>query len=157
MCCRKGEYLSIPQGWLCYLSAEVIRNLQAGAQYQEIELPFTEASDVYAFGCVYSCIIHYNTILIYIERMLAGVYVWYELSVKQGSYTSWKILEFDCYNSRPCLYLNFIKGPGKYWNVSLFLVQGQRRGTCLVGRGNYETLRVSAKAVKEYTLNVIIN
>ena len=71
MCSRKGEYLSIPQGWLCYLSAEVIRNLQAGAQYQEIELPFTEASDVYAFGCVYICIVQYNINLFwpYVDRV----------------------------------------------------------------------------------------
>ncbi|KAK2187443.1 hypothetical protein NP493_165g04028 [Ridgeia piscesae] len=50
---RKGEYLSIPEGWLCYLSPEIIRRLQAGAQYQEIELPFTEASDIFAFGTVW--------------------------------------------------------------------------------------------------------
>ena len=50
LCSRKGEYLSIPRGWLCYLSPEIIRRLQAGAQYQEIELPFTEASDIFAFG-----------------------------------------------------------------------------------------------------------
>jgi len=46
------ECMSIPAGWLCYLSPEVIRELrihQAGSE----DLPFTRASDVYAFGTVW--------------------------------------------------------------------------------------------------------
>ena len=46
---RKGEWLSIPSGWLCYLSPEIIRSLHAGDRH-DMDLPFTEASDVYAFG-----------------------------------------------------------------------------------------------------------
>ncbi|ELU07085.1 hypothetical protein CAPTEDRAFT_228240 [Capitella teleta] len=47
---RKGEWLSIPPGWLCYLAPEVIRSLQA---FNHMDLPFSKASDVYAFGTVW--------------------------------------------------------------------------------------------------------
>jgi len=47
---RKGDGLSIPPGWLCYLAPEVIRSLKANQKHDEEELPFTKASDVYAFG-----------------------------------------------------------------------------------------------------------
>ncbi|XP_066997857.1 kinase suppressor of Ras 2 [Anabrus simplex] len=50
---RKGNGLSIPPGWLCYLSPEIIRSLRVRQKHDEDELPFTKASDVYAFGTVW--------------------------------------------------------------------------------------------------------
>ncbi|XP_071515006.1 kinase suppressor of Ras 2-like isoform X2 [Panulirus ornatus] len=49
---RRGNWLSIPPGWLCYLSPEVMRNLRV-AQKQDDGLPFTTYSDVYCFGTVW--------------------------------------------------------------------------------------------------------
>ncbi|XP_042208494.1 kinase suppressor of Ras 2-like isoform X3 [Homarus americanus] len=49
---RRGNWLSIPPGWLCYLSPEVMRNLRV-AQKQDDGLPFTTYSDVYGFGTVW--------------------------------------------------------------------------------------------------------
>ncbi|KAJ9587394.1 hypothetical protein L9F63_019095 [Diploptera punctata] len=50
---RKGDGLSIPPGWLCYLAPEIIRSLRVRQKHDEEELPFTKASDVYAFGTVW--------------------------------------------------------------------------------------------------------
>lgn len=50
---RHVDRLQIPPGWLCYLSPEIIRSLQAGAAYAQTDLPFSENSDVYAFGTVW--------------------------------------------------------------------------------------------------------
>ncbi|KAK6183801.1 hypothetical protein SNE40_006400 [Patella caerulea] len=52
--CRgnKKDWLSIPPGWLCYLSPEVIKTLHA-RQNINMDLPFTEMSDLYAFGTVW--------------------------------------------------------------------------------------------------------
>jgi len=50
---RKGQWLSIPPGWLCYLPPEVIVRLRVGNQPAK-DLPFSFASDVYSFG--YACI-----------------------------------------------------------------------------------------------------
>ncbi|GFY68067.1 kinase suppressor of Ras 2 [Trichonephila inaurata madagascariensis] len=50
---RKGEWLTIPKGWLCYLAPEVIRSLKAGSEQENDNLPFTRASDIYAFGTVW--------------------------------------------------------------------------------------------------------
>jgi hypothetical protein len=47
---RKGNGLNIPPGWLCYLAPEIIRSLRVRQKHDEEELPFTKASDVYAFG-----------------------------------------------------------------------------------------------------------
>ncbi|XP_059480114.1 kinase suppressor of Ras 2 isoform X2 [Neocloeon triangulifer] len=47
---RKNSGLSIPPGWLCYLSPEIIRSLRGS---ENEELPFTKASDIYAFGTVW--------------------------------------------------------------------------------------------------------
>ncbi|UYV83298.1 KSR1 [Cordylochernes scorpioides] len=49
---RKGAWLTIPKGWLCYLAPEVIRLLKTGDHHQDY-LPFTTASDMYAFGTVW--------------------------------------------------------------------------------------------------------
>uniref|UniRef100_A0A182YBA1 Uncharacterized protein n=1 Tax=Anopheles stephensi TaxID=30069 RepID=A0A182YBA1_ANOST len=48
--CELG--LGIPGGWLCYLAPELMRNL---TPYRPIEgdLPFSKASDIYAFGTVW--------------------------------------------------------------------------------------------------------
>uniref|UniRef100_A0AAR5PJD9 Kinase suppressor of Ras 2 n=1 Tax=Dendroctonus ponderosae TaxID=77166 RepID=A0AAR5PJD9_DENPD len=48
----RTESLSIPPGWLCYLAPELMRALDAH-RFQEKELPFSTASDVYAFGTVW--------------------------------------------------------------------------------------------------------
>jgi len=48
-CVRKGGWLSIPPGWLCYLPPEVIVRLRATNQPAQ-DLPFSFASDVYSFG-----------------------------------------------------------------------------------------------------------
>lgn len=50
-CHRKGDWLTIPNGWLCYLSPEIMRCLRPGDQQNEA-LPFTSSSDVFAFGSV---------------------------------------------------------------------------------------------------------
>ncbi|ESO97857.1 hypothetical protein LOTGIDRAFT_104167 [Lottia gigantea] len=43
---------NIPPGWLCYLSPEIIRTLHA-RQSVNMEIPFTEMSDIYAFGTMW--------------------------------------------------------------------------------------------------------
>lgn len=50
---RKGNGLNIPPGWLCYLAPEIVRRLRPQQNRDQEELPFTTASDVYAFGLVY--------------------------------------------------------------------------------------------------------
>ncbi|XP_043464776.1 kinase suppressor of Ras 2 [Leptopilina heterotoma] len=50
---RTGNGLSIPPGWLCYLAPEIVRRLKPQQNRDQEELPFTEASDVYAFGTVW--------------------------------------------------------------------------------------------------------
>lgn len=50
---RKGDWLTIPQGWLCYLAPEVVRCLRADNQHDADDLPFATASDIYAFGTVW--------------------------------------------------------------------------------------------------------
>jgi len=47
-----SDCMSIPAGWLCYLAPEVIRELRVQHTNGE-DLPFTRASDVYAFGTVW--------------------------------------------------------------------------------------------------------
>ncbi|XP_018561202.1 kinase suppressor of Ras 2 isoform X2 [Anoplophora glabripennis] len=49
---RKLDSLGIPPGWLCYLAPEIMRSLHAHQPHDE-ELPFSKASDVYAFGTVW--------------------------------------------------------------------------------------------------------
>lgn len=49
---RKGKGLSIPRGWLCYLAPEIMGSLKAQQNQLDDELPFSKASDVYAFGYV---------------------------------------------------------------------------------------------------------
>ncbi|XP_014246449.1 kinase suppressor of Ras 2 [Cimex lectularius] len=50
---RKGDGLSIPPGWLCYLAPEIVRNLRAHQKPEEDDLPFSQATDIYAFGTVW--------------------------------------------------------------------------------------------------------
>ncbi|XP_052124851.1 kinase suppressor of Ras 2 isoform X2 [Frankliniella occidentalis] len=50
---RKGKGLSIPRGWLCYLAPEIMCSLKAQQNQLDDELPFSKASDVYAFGTVW--------------------------------------------------------------------------------------------------------
>lgn len=47
---RKVDGLSIPKGWLCYLAPEIVRSLRTRQKPDDDELPFSKASDVYAFG-----------------------------------------------------------------------------------------------------------
>ncbi|KAK7087945.1 kinase suppressor of Ras 2-like [Littorina saxatilis] len=49
---KKDDWLSVPRGWLCYLAPEIIRALKA-LQHSNMDLPFTEKSDLYAFGTVW--------------------------------------------------------------------------------------------------------
>ncbi|RWS24199.1 Kinase suppressor of Ras 1-like protein [Leptotrombidium deliense] len=66
---RKGEWLTIPKGWLCYLSPELIRCLRPG---NDNDLPFSTTTDVFAFGYTFTYLtksksrLHFRT-------------VWYEL------------------------------------------------------------------------------
>lgn len=46
---RRSDALSIPPGWLCYMAPEVMRSLKPSSEDND-ELPFTMASDAYAFG-----------------------------------------------------------------------------------------------------------
>ncbi|XP_011500487.1 PREDICTED: kinase suppressor of Ras 2 [Ceratosolen solmsi marchali] len=50
---RTGNGLSIPPGWLCYLAPEIVRRLRPRHNRDQEELPFTDSSDVYAFGTVW--------------------------------------------------------------------------------------------------------
>ncbi|XP_068173759.1 kinase suppressor of Ras 1-like isoform X3 [Antennarius striatus] len=47
---RKNE-LRIPQGWLYYLSSEIVRRMSP--EVDEDQLPFSKAADVYAFGTIW--------------------------------------------------------------------------------------------------------
>jgi kinase suppressor of Ras 2 len=47
-----SDCMSIPKGWLCYLAPEIMRTLRVQPNEGE-DLPFTKASDVYAFGTVW--------------------------------------------------------------------------------------------------------
>lgn len=49
---KKDDWLSVPRGWLCYLAPEIIRALKA-LQHSNMDLPFTQKSDLYAFGTVW--------------------------------------------------------------------------------------------------------
>ncbi len=44
--------MSIPKGWLCYLAPEIMRALKVQPNEGE-DLPFTKASDIYAFGTIW--------------------------------------------------------------------------------------------------------
>ncbi|XP_058455281.1 kinase suppressor of Ras 2 [Malaya genurostris] len=44
--------LGIPSGWLCYLAPELIRNLTPYRPV-DVDLPFSKASDIFAFGTVW--------------------------------------------------------------------------------------------------------
>lgn len=48
----KGDCLSIPPGWLCYLAPELLLRLTP-TQQLESDLPFSKGSDIYAFGTVW--------------------------------------------------------------------------------------------------------
>ncbi|XKL63629.1 hypothetical protein PGB90_005993 [Kerria lacca] len=50
---RNQDGLIIPPGWLCYLSPEIMRNLRVHVKPDDEHLPFSKASDVYAFGTVW--------------------------------------------------------------------------------------------------------
>lgn len=51
---RKGDWLTIPPGWLCYLAPEVVSCLRASnVSHANDNIPFAKASDVYAFGTVW--------------------------------------------------------------------------------------------------------
>ncbi|XP_054155445.1 kinase suppressor of Ras 2-like [Oppia nitens] len=50
---RKGDWLTIPKGWLCYLAPEIVRSLRIHSEQDTEELPFSTATDVYAFGTVW--------------------------------------------------------------------------------------------------------
>lgn len=47
---RTQDGLIVPPGWLCYLAPELVRNLRVHQRPEEEDLPFSKASDVYAFG-----------------------------------------------------------------------------------------------------------
>ncbi|KAK3084281.1 hypothetical protein FSP39_010965 [Pinctada imbricata] len=47
---RKGDWLHISPGWLCYLSPEIIRQLNIRGS---VDLKFTERSDIFAFGTIW--------------------------------------------------------------------------------------------------------
>lgn len=50
---RRAAWLTIPPGWLCYLSPEIMRNLRVSKHHLNHQLPFTTQSDVYSFGTVW--------------------------------------------------------------------------------------------------------
>ncbi|XP_074604855.1 kinase suppressor of Ras 2-like [Brevipalpus obovatus] len=51
---RDGDCITIPKGWLYYLAPELIRSLKVSGKSQDREdLPFSKATDVYAFGTVW--------------------------------------------------------------------------------------------------------
>lgn len=48
---RRGNYLTIPRGWLYYLAPELLKDLRPGVEHPD--LSFSTRSDVYAFGTVF--------------------------------------------------------------------------------------------------------
>ncbi|XP_065202986.1 kinase suppressor of Ras 2 [Planococcus citri] len=50
---RTQDGLIIPPGWLCYLAPEIMRSLRVHVKPDDEQLPFSKASDVYAFGTVW--------------------------------------------------------------------------------------------------------
>lgn len=46
----RGDCLAFPAGWLCYLAPELVRTITASAT---VNLQFSKATDVYAFGTVW--------------------------------------------------------------------------------------------------------
>ncbi|KAK7571924.1 hypothetical protein V9T40_014396 [Parthenolecanium corni] len=50
---RTQDGLIIPPGWLCYLAPELMRSLKVHIKPDDEHLPFSKASDVYAFGTVW--------------------------------------------------------------------------------------------------------
>lgn len=50
---RKGDSISIPPGWLCYLAPELIKFLKPVTDGDQDELPFSQLTDIYAFGTVW--------------------------------------------------------------------------------------------------------
>ncbi|XP_028967615.1 kinase suppressor of Ras 1 [Galendromus occidentalis] len=48
---RRGNYLTIPRGWLYYLAPELLKDLRPGIEHPD--LSFSTRSDVYAFGTVF--------------------------------------------------------------------------------------------------------
>lgn len=50
---KRKDVLVIPDGWLCYLAPELITALTIGPDNVVTDLPFTEKSDVFAFGTVW--------------------------------------------------------------------------------------------------------
>ena len=45
--------MSIPKGWLCYLAPEIMKSLRVSPSEEGEDLPFTKASDMFAFGTVW--------------------------------------------------------------------------------------------------------
>lgn len=76
---RKGNALSIPPGWLCYLAPEIVRRLRPQQNWDQEELPFTEATDVYAFGLVQKDDINCNLKILSVSLKNYYRTVWYEL------------------------------------------------------------------------------
>ncbi|XP_075584752.1 kinase suppressor of ras [Dermatophagoides farinae] len=50
---RRGDRLTVPKGWLCYLAPELIRTLSVYSQDGGDDLPFSFSTDIYAFGTVW--------------------------------------------------------------------------------------------------------
>ncbi|XP_018596031.1 kinase suppressor of Ras 2 isoform X2 [Scleropages formosus] len=48
---RREDKLRIPNGWLCHLAPEIVRQLSPDTE--EDKLPFSKQSDVYAFGTIW--------------------------------------------------------------------------------------------------------
>ncbi|KAM7413763.1 hypothetical protein PAMA_020910 [Pampus argenteus] len=48
---RRKNVLRIPQGWIYYLSPEIVRKMSP--EVDEDQLPFSKAADVYAFGTIW--------------------------------------------------------------------------------------------------------
>ncbi|XP_070573344.1 kinase suppressor of Ras 2-like isoform X2 [Ptychodera flava] len=50
---RGGDSIRIPEGWLCYLAPELITSLKITELGLDNQLPFSKASDVYAYGTIW--------------------------------------------------------------------------------------------------------
>ncbi|XP_007898885.1 kinase suppressor of Ras 1 isoform X2 [Callorhinchus milii] len=48
---RRENELKLPNGWLCYLAPEIVREMYSGKD--EDKLPFSKGADVYAFGTIW--------------------------------------------------------------------------------------------------------
>ena len=90
-CHRKGDWLTIPNGWLCYLSPEIMRCLRPGDQQNEA-LPFTSSSDGLCFWVSF----HPSTHSYFFRSLSFPVFFFLCFSVRSFFFRSFILLRNNC-------------------------------------------------------------